>query len=96
MSTSHVVHHRESHGNHPMSVVGYVLVLAGFASAALWLVHLASGNTSLAITFGVLTGAAFVSAVVILTTLSRKVHHSPLIPDNTDVETTRYLTEYRG
>ncbi|MFW0789103.1 hypothetical protein [Gordonia sp. CPCC 205333] len=96
MSTSHVVHHRESHGNHPMSVLGYVLILGGFASAALWLVHLASGNTNLAITFGILTACAFVSATVIMTTLTRKVHHSPLIPDNTEVEATRYLGEYRS
>ncbi len=79
-----------------MSVVGYLLVLGGFACAAVWLVNLASGHTGVAVTFGVLTALAFVSAVVILTTLTRKVHHSPLLPDNTDRESGRYLQEYRS
>lgn len=96
MPTTHVVHHHESHGNHPMSIFGYLSILAGFASAALWLINLASGNTAIAITFGVIAACAFVSAIVIMTTLTRRVHHSPLVPDNTDVEASRYLHEYRG
>lgn len=41
-SSTHYPHRHESHGNHPMSFVGFVLVLAGFVTAALWLVHMAA------------------------------------------------------
>lgn len=95
MSTTHVVHHHESHGNHHVSVVGYFLIIAGFANAALWLVNLASGNTGPAVIFGIIAGCTLVAAAVIMTTMSRRLHHSPFVPDNTDVETGRYLHEYR-
>lgn len=95
MPTTHVVHHHESHGNHPVSIFGYLSILAGFASAALWLINLANDNTAAAVTFGIIAAVAFVTAIVIMTTLTRKFHHSPFVPDNTEVETSRYLHEYR-
>ena len=61
MATHHLPHH-ESHGNHPMSVLGYLLVLGGFASAALWLVAMAGGNVVPAIVFGLLMIGAFAGA----------------------------------
>ncbi|MDL9936809.1 hypothetical protein QSJ18_08660 [Gordonia sp. ABSL1-1] len=94
--TTHRVHHHESHGNHPMSVVAFLLFLGGFAMAALWLVSMASGDTVPAILCGLLMVAAFTSAVSIFRTLIHRHHHSPVMPDNTDVETRRYLSEYRG
>ncbi len=94
MATHHLPHH-ESHGNHPMSVIGFLLILGGFASAALWLVSMASGNVAVAILCGLLMVAAFAGAATILTTLTHRHHHSPVLPDNTEAERGRYMREYR-
>ncbi|MFW0787994.1 hypothetical protein AAFP35_26155 [Gordonia sp. CPCC 206044] len=94
MATHHLPHH-ESHGNHPMSVIGYLLLLGGFASAALWLVSMAGGDVIPAILFGLLMVAAFATAVSILFTLNHRHHHSPVLPDNTDAELGRYMRRYR-
>ncbi|MBD0860765.1 hypothetical protein IA539_06030 [Gordonia sp. zg691] len=94
MST-HRFHH-ESHGNHPMSYIGFVLALGGFAMAALWLVNMAAGNVGAAIVCGLLTVAAFAIAVSIFFSLSHRYHHSPVLPDNTPDETERYVRKYRG
>ena len=88
--------HHESHGNHPMSFVGFVLALTGFAMAALWLVHMAVGNVGPAIICGLLMVAAFTTAVSIFFSLGHRHHHSPVLPDNTPNETVRYLRKYRG
>ncbi|MEE4021794.1 hypothetical protein V1Y59_01780 [Gordonia sp. PKS22-38] len=94
---SHHLHmpHHESHGNHPMSVVGYLLVLVGFASAALWLVSMAGGHVALAIVFGLMMVGAFAGATAIFMSLSHRHHHSPVLPDNTDAELGRYRSRYR-
>ncbi|WP_439029620.1 hypothetical protein [Gordonia terrae] len=94
MST-HRFHH-ESHGNHPMSYLGFVLALGGFAMAALWLVHMAAGHVGTAILCGLLMVAAFATAVSIFFSLSHRHHHSPVLPDNTPNETERYMRKYRG
>ena len=93
--TTHYPHRHESHGNHPMSYVGFILVLTGFTTPALWLVHLAGDSTGPAIGYGIAAALAFGSAVTIFVMLTRRTHHSPLLPDNTDAETRRYLHEYR-
>ncbi|GAC66588.1 hypothetical protein [Gordonia soli] len=90
----HMPHH-ESHGNHPMSVVGYLLVLSGFTAAALWLVFMAGGHVVPAILFGILMIAAFTSAVSIFVSLIHRNHHSPVLPDNTPQELDRYMLRYR-
>ncbi|MAU84764.1 hypothetical protein VX037_01595 [Gordonia sp. Z-3] len=95
MATHHLPHH-ESHGNHPMSVLGYLLVLGGFASAALWLVAMAGGNVVPAIVFGLLMIGAFAGATAIFMTLTHSHHHSPVLPDNTEAELGRYRQRYRG
>ena len=94
-SSTHYPHRHESHGNHPMSFVGFVLVLAGFVTAALWLVHIAGGSGGQAAAYGIAAAVAFGSAVTIFVRLTRRTHHSPLLPDNTAAETDRYLHEYR-
>ncbi|MCH5644797.1 MULTISPECIES: hypothetical protein [unclassified Gordonia (in: high G+C Gram-positive bacteria)] len=93
--TTHHPHRHESHGNHPMSIVAFLLILGGFALAALWLVAMAAGNTGPAILCGLGMVAAFAGAVTIFTSLIHRYHHSPVIPDNTPAETDRYLHEYR-
>ncbi|WAC57984.1 hypothetical protein [Gordonia sp. SL306] len=94
MATHHLPHH-ESHGNHPMSVVGYVLVLGGFASAALWLVSMAGGHVAAAILFGLLMIGAFAVAASIFLSLNHRHHHSPVLPDDTERELDRYMHRYR-
>ena len=94
MSGVHLPRH-ESHGNHPMSFVAFVLILAGFGCAALWLVSMAAGNTMPAIIFALLMLAALTGAASIWTTLTHRYHHSPVLPDNTDAELDRYMTRYR-
>ncbi|MDS1114073.1 hypothetical protein RD149_09845 [Gordonia westfalica] len=88
--------HYESHGNHPLSFVGFLLALGGFLSAALWLVHMAAGNNGYAALFAGLTLVAFACAISIFFTISRRYHHSPVLPDNTKAETERYIRKYRG
>ncbi|MGV9711752.1 hypothetical protein ACWDTI_13940 [Gordonia sp. NPDC003424] len=95
MASHHLPHH-ESHGTHPMSVVGFLLALGGFACAALWLVNMAGGHVVPAIVFGLLMVAAFASAVSIFMSLIRHYHHSPMTPDNTENELRRYMTRYRS
>ena len=94
MASHHLPHH-ESHGNHPMSVLGFLLVLGGFASAALWLVSMAGGNVVPAIVFGLLMIGAFAGATSIFMTLTHSHHHSPVLPDNTEAELGRYRRRYR-
>ncbi|AZG48595.1 hypothetical protein [Gordonia insulae] len=90
----HLPHH-ESHGNHPMSVIGFLLVLGGFAMAALWLVSMAGGNVIPAIIFGLLMVTAFTGAVSIFLSLTHRHHHSPILPDSTENELGRYMHRYR-
>jgi len=94
MSTHHF--HHESHGNHPMSFIGFVLALGGFAMAALCLVSMAAGHVGAAIMYGLLMVTAFAIAVWIFSSLSHRYHHSPVLPDNTPNETERYVRKYRG
>lgn len=94
MASHHMPHH-ESHGTHPMSVLGFLLGLGGFVFAALWLVNMAGGNVLAAILFGLLMVAAFTATVSIFMSLARHNHHSPLTPDNTDNELRRYMSRYR-
>ncbi|AZZ81371.1 hypothetical protein C5O27_10070 [Gordonia alkanivorans] len=88
--------HHESHGNHPMSFIGFVLALGGFLSAALWLVHMAAGNTGHAALFALVMVAAFGCAISIFYTIGHRYHHSPVLPDNTPDEKERYVRKYRG
>jgi len=88
--------HHESHGNHPMGVVAFVLVLAGFASAALWLVAWGGGYVAQAVSLGVLAFACFATAITIMATLIHRTHRSPVLPDNTPNEIARYRILYRG
>ncbi|QKT08062.1 hypothetical protein HUN08_13360 [Gordonia sp. X0973] len=94
MATTHTVHHHESHGNHPMSVVAFCATLLGFAFAGLWLVALGSGHGT-ALAFGLVALALFVVAATAFRMVSTHATHGPLQPENTDVETGRYLHEYR-
>ncbi|ACY22679.1 hypothetical protein Gbro_3486 [Gordonia bronchialis DSM 43247] len=96
MTAHHMHHHHESHGNHPMSIVGFMLVLGGFVLAALWLISMASAHTGTAILCGLLMVAAFTGAVTIFTSLIHRNHHSPVVPDNTPDEAERYMRKYRG
>ncbi len=95
MATTHVVHHRESHGNHPMSVVAFYSLLTGVACAGGWLVALASGGAA-APWLGIAALVLLVSAAITFRRISTHADHGPLRPENTDVESHRYLHEYRA
>lgn len=94
--SNHTVKH-ESHGNHWMGFVAFVLMLAGGAFSALWLITLADlpDNKSLNITYGVLALGGLVAASMIFGYLVRHLHHSPVTPDNTSAEISRYLAKVR-
>lgn len=86
----------QSHGNHPMSLVAYILVLAGFGSAAMWLVTMGSGYVAQAVTLAIVTFGCFATAATILRSIAVKTHHSPVLPDNSEYDIVRYRKLYRG
>ncbi|WOC13192.1 hypothetical protein [Gordonia sp. MP11Mi] len=96
MSNSDIRHH-EPHGNHPMSLVAFILLLTGGALSALWIITLADlpANQTLNITYGVLALGCLVSTAMIFRYLTSHLHHSPVMPDNTPAEVERYLSKVR-
>ncbi|MFT4200389.1 hypothetical protein [Gordonia sp. (in: high G+C Gram-positive bacteria)] len=94
MATTHVVHHHESHGNHPMSVVAFCATLAGIACAGMWLVALATGHGASMIV-GIAALLFFAVAVIAFRLVTVHAKHGPMQPENTEIETRRYLDEYR-
>ncbi|MDF3283727.1 hypothetical protein [Gordonia sp. N1V] len=90
---SHRFH--DSHGQHPLGVLAFFLLIVGFASLAVLLVSVVVGNTALAVTAAIVGLVAFGVAATTMTMLGRKLHHSALIPDYTDTETEHYLRDYR-
>ncbi|GAA3032136.1 hypothetical protein GCM10010528_11670 [Gordonia defluvii] len=95
MATTHVVHHHESHGNHPMSYVAFCATLSGIACAGVWLVLLATGHSA-SMGFGIAALLLLVGAAIAFRLVANRAHHGPMQPENTDVESTRYLDEYRS
>ncbi|MCF8587118.1 hypothetical protein [Gordonia liuliyuniae] len=91
------IHHREPHGNHPMSLIAFGLLLIGGALSALWVITLAGlpENRTLNITYGVLALGCLVSTAIIFRYLTAHLHHSPVMPDNTPSEIERYLSKVR-
>ncbi|WP_132991948.1 hypothetical protein [Gordonia zhaorongruii] len=91
------VHRHESHGNHPMSIIAFALLLIGGAFSALWLITLADlpDNKTMNITYGVLALGCLVFATMVFSYLTRHLHHSPVMPDNTKTEIDRYLAKVR-
>ncbi|MBM7366232.1 hypothetical protein [Gordonia hydrophobica] len=88
---------RESHGNHWMGLIAFILLLAGGAFSALWLITLADlpANKPMNITYGVLALGGLVASTMIFATLVRELRHSPVMPDNTRAEISRYLAKVR-
>ena len=88
---THVAH--ETHGNHPMSIVGFITLMTGGAFAALWVITLTElpANKGTNIAYGCLALGLLAATAVIFTYLTRHLHHSPMIPDNTPAEVERYL-----
>lgn len=91
------IHHHEPHGNHPMSLIAFGLLLTGAALSAMWLITLADlpANKTMNITYGVLALGCLVSTALIFRYLTSHLHHSPVMPDNTDAEIARYLAKVR-
>ncbi|MFT3900709.1 MAG: hypothetical protein QM728_10790 [Gordonia sp. (in: high G+C Gram-positive bacteria)] len=95
MATTHVVHHHESHGNHPMSVLGFCAMLAGIGCAGVWLVALAAGH-EMSLTVGVAALLFFLASATAFRMVAVGAKHGPIQPENTEMETRRYLDEYRS
>ena len=89
---------RESHGWHPLSMVGFTTLLIGAAFSALWVITLTDlpANKSTNITYGVVALALLLVTAGIFVYLTRSLHHSPMLPDNTPQEIERYLKKVRG
>ncbi|GAA3953746.1 hypothetical protein [Gordonia caeni] len=92
---THTAH--ESHGWHPMSMVGFTTLMVGACFSALWVITLADlpDNKPMNIAYGVIALTLLVTTAVIFTWLTRTLHHSPMIPDNTPSEIKRYLAKVR-
>ncbi|MFT4124899.1 MAG: hypothetical protein QM662_01560 [Gordonia sp. (in: high G+C Gram-positive bacteria)] len=88
--------HHESHGQHPVGTAAFFLVIGGFVLLALALVALASGHIAAGVGVGALALVAFAISATTLTILTRRLHHSALLPDNTPGEERHYLERYRG
>ncbi|MGB3602827.1 MAG: hypothetical protein WBA38_04665 [Gordonia sp. (in: high G+C Gram-positive bacteria)] len=88
---------RQSHGNHWMGVIAFILLLTGGAFSGLWVVTLADlpANKGMNITYGVLALGCLVFSVMIFSLLVRQLRHSPVLPDNTPAEINRYLAKVR-
>lgn len=88
---THTAH--ESHGWHPMAMVGFTTLLIGGVFSALWLVTLADlpENKPTNIAYGIIALGMLLGSAAILTAVTRRLHHSPLFPDNTEPEIKRYL-----
>ncbi|WLP90030.1 hypothetical protein [Gordonia sp. NB41Y] len=93
--TAHFMPHHVSHGEHPIGLGAFFLVMVGFGSLALWVVSIAGGHTAAAITFGIITVAAFTTSAITMTIMGRKLHHSPVLPDNTPLNEQHYKEMYR-
>lgn len=90
MSALRLHPHHASHGEHPVAVLGYLLLLVSFACVAACLVAVGTGTAAQVIVFGVVAGVAFVTGSVILNRMNRNLHHFPIIPDNTDADREAY------
>ncbi|AUH68271.1 MULTISPECIES: hypothetical protein [Gordonia] len=88
---------RSGHGNHWMGLVAFVLLMVGGAFSALWVITLADlpDNKPTNITYGVLALGCLIFSAMIFTFLVRRLHHSPVMPDNTPDEIARYLAKVR-
>lgn len=95
MATTHVVHRHESHGNHPMSVVAFCLLLGGIGCAGTWIVLLATGHAA-SLMLGLIAAVLFAGSVAAFRMVQTHSEHGPLQPENTPVEAGRYLSEYRS
>ncbi|MFC0314072.1 hypothetical protein ACFQNE_05315 [Gordonia phosphorivorans] len=93
---THSVH--ENRGWHPMSMVAFTSLLVGACFAALWVITLADlpDNKPTNIAYGCIALALLSTTAAIFTWLTRHLHHSPLLPDHTDAEVSRYLKKVRG
>lgn len=87
--------HRESHGWHPMAMVGFVTLLLGGAFSALWVITLVDlpENKPTNMLYGIVALSLLVATGLIFFLLTRRLHHSPMLPDNTPQEIKRYLTK---
>ncbi|MFT3714384.1 MAG: hypothetical protein QM774_00120 [Gordonia sp. (in: high G+C Gram-positive bacteria)] len=88
---THVAH--ESHGNHPMGLVAFITLMAGGLFSALWVITLTElpAHKGTNIAYGIIALGLLLTSAAIYASLTRHLHHSPVVPDNTPAEIERYL-----
>ncbi|MFT4086328.1 MAG: hypothetical protein QM658_04105 [Gordonia sp. (in: high G+C Gram-positive bacteria)] len=88
---THQTHH--GHGSNMLSLVAFTALMVGGVFSALWLITLTElpDHKTTNITYGCVALFLLVSAAVIWTALTRKLHHTPMMPDNTPEEVDHYL-----
>lgn len=84
------------HGDrHPMSIVAYMLVLFIIPSLGLAVAFFAQGQAAAGGGAAIAGVLSLLGAAAIYSTMTRRLDHSPLIPDSSSAEKARYLVEYR-
>jgi drug/metabolite transporter (DMT)-like permease len=85
----------ERHGWHPLSMIAFTALMIGGVFSALWVITLVDlpDNKPTNMTYGIIALALLLTAAALFTHQTRSLHHSPLMPDNTDAEIDRYLTK---
>lgn len=88
--------HESTHApRHPMSWVAYTLVLLIIPALGLTVTNLAESNTGPAIASAIALAATIFGSVTIYATMARRLHQSPLLPEDSAAEKDRYLDSYR-
>lgn len=96
MATVDVTGHVSAHETrHPMTWVAYTLVVLIIPALGMTVTFMAQHQTAAALVSGVALVAILVGAVTTYSAMSRRLHHSPLLPDDTGAERDRYLAKYR-
>ncbi|MEZ5210010.1 MULTISPECIES: hypothetical protein [unclassified Gordonia (in: high G+C Gram-positive bacteria)] len=90
---THTAH--ESHGWHPLAMIGFTTLLIGGAFSALWVITLTQlpDHKPMNIAYGIIALSLLLTTAAIFTWLTRHLHHSPMLPDNTNAEIKRYLAK---
>ena len=81
---------------HPMSWVAYTLVVLIIPALGLMVTFSAQHQTGAAVASAVALLAIIAGAATVYTKMSRQLHHTPLLPEDTAAEKDRYLAKYRN
>ncbi|WP_068279213.1 hypothetical protein [Aldersonia kunmingensis] len=96
MATLSTPGHEADHATrHPMGWVAFTLVLLIIPALGLTVTNLAESNTGAATASAIALAATILGATTIYTVMARRLHQSPLLPEDSTAEKDRYLENYR-